>query len=458
MGHPAGRQGSPVKQKHIDFRELLENLLPLDQLSLADRDSVARALRSGVARQIEDVALLALRQLEQTGAVRRVAAPANGGAPLVSYQSRDRLDVFTLELPGPTRRGAWLVFPRGALPTHIQTGLEQVQRLLRIDDPTMLTDPRKSDARGDLGERLQQAGRELLPASDVRYVPAGEREASTDSRAHPSLAADVLERPALVWYCADAARANGLKPSLGAPAAGSLVLAGITDSEGRGIGWLEISADGRDAYRPEDLALIALLADSCGAVLERASRLEKLVFVDALTSAYNRSYFDLQLEKEMARAQRERGSMALCIVDIDNFKNFNTAYGYQAGNEVLAQVAQALRRGVRPFDTVARWGGEEFAVLLTAPVQAQDVAAVSERLRILVERQVVALEGLDRRMHRVSVTVSIGVALYPDDADDAEDLWRDANQALLLAKRPPKNQVVFFGATAGRRIPRITER
>ena len=115
---------------------------------------------------------------------------------------------------------------------------------------------------------------------------------------------------------------------------------------------------------------------------------------------------------------------------------------------MLAQVSQALRRGVRPFDTVARWGGEEFAVLLTAPVQPHDVAAVSERLRSLVERQIVTLEGLDRRTHRVSVTVSIGVALYPDHAESAEDLWRAANQALLSAKRPPKNQVVFFAREA----------
>jgi diguanylate cyclase (GGDEF)-like protein len=256
--------------------------------------------------------------------------------------------------------------------------------------------------------------------------------------------AAVLADPSLVWYCADLARASGMRPRLAGDGGGSLALSGIADSEGKALGHLEISAPARDAFQPEDLALAALLADCCGTVLERATRLEKLVFIDPLTAAYNRSYFELQMEKEMARAQRERGSLALSIVDIDDFKSFNTRYGYQAGNEVLAGVAQALRRGVRPFDTVARWGGEEFAVLLTAPVQPQDVAAVSERLRQLVERQWVTLEGLDRRAHRVSVTVSLGVALYPDHADGAEDLWRAANQALLLAKRPPKNQVVFF--------------
>jgi diguanylate cyclase (GGDEF)-like protein len=136
--------------------------------------------------------------------------------------------------------------------------------------------------------------------------------------------------------------------------------------------------------------------------------------------------------------------VALCIADIDDFKAFNTGFGYEAGNRVLVEVAQALRHGVRPFDTVARWGGEEFAVLLTSPVQADDAHAISERLRGTVERMVLQLEGLDRRTHRVSVTVSIGVALFPDHAQNAKDLWRAANRALLAAKRTPKNRVVFF--------------
>jgi diguanylate cyclase (GGDEF)-like protein len=190
---------------------------------------------------------------------------------------------------------------------------------------------------------------------------------------------------------------------------------------------------------------VALLADTVGGLTERAARIEKLVFVDALTGVYNRAYFDLQVQVEMARAQREQSSMALCIADIDDFKTFNTAYGYEAGNQVLAQVAQALKHAVRPFDIVARWGGEEFAVMLTAPVAADDVETVSERLRATVERQLVELEGLDRKHHRVGVTVSAGVALFPDHASNAQELWRAANQALLAAKRPPKNRVVFFG-------------
>ena len=144
------------------------------------------------------------------------------------------------------------------------------------------------------------------------------------------------------------------------------------------------------------------------------------------------------------RAQREGASLALCIADIDDFKSFNSTFGYEAGNQVLVQVVQALRSGVRPFDTVCRWGGEEFAVLLTAPVHVPDVRTISERLRALVERQSVRLQGLDGIAQRVVVTVSIGVAVYPEHEGTPAELWRAANQALLRAKRPPKNQVVVY--------------
>ena len=138
--------------------------------------------------------------------------------------------------------------------------------------------------------------------------------------------------------------------------------------------------------------------------------------------------------------------MALCIADIDDFKTFNSRFGYEAGNHVLVQVAQALRSGVRPFDTVCRWGGEEFAVLLTEPVHLPDVRTISERLRTLVERASVRVEGLDGVTHQVAVTVSIGVAVFPEHEKTPTDLWRAANHALLVAKRSTKNQVVFYSA------------
>jgi diguanylate cyclase (GGDEF)-like protein len=224
----------------------------------------------------------------------------------------------------------------------------------------------------------------------------------------------------------------------------SLALAGVVSIEGARLGHLEVTSAAPAAYTLDDLARITLLADFCGGLLERAERIDKLVFIDPLTTVYNRAYFDLQAQNELARARRDHASVALCIADIDNFKSFNSVFGYEAGNQVLLQVAQTMRRGVRPFDTVARWGGEEFAVLLAAPVQADAALTISERLRTSVERLRLRLEGLDRTIHQVAVTVSIGVALFPEHADNPQDLWRAANQALLSAKSGRKNEVIFF--------------
>jgi hypothetical protein len=252
-----------VRQQAIDFRELLERLLPLQELPLADRVSVQRALRSGIAQQVEEAGMFALRELERSGAVRRLPADDGPGASFVRYQSRDRLDVITLELPGPQKRGAWTLYPRSGLPPQIQAGTEQVQRLMRMDDPALLSEPHNADTLTNLAERLQQLGHDLLSASAVRFVPIGDPPSNESVLDLESLA-DVRRRPAVVWYCADTSRLPGAANRPGPP--GSVVVTGVTNVAGEAHGHLEIEAPARDAWRPDDLTLVALLADSCGAV------------------------------------------------------------------------------------------------------------------------------------------------------------------------------------------------
>jgi diguanylate cyclase (GGDEF)-like protein len=434
-----------MRQKAIDFRELLERLLPLDELPPPDRFHVQRALETGITAQLEEAALYALSRLEVSGAVRRVAAAGNGRRAL-RWQTRDSLGMITLELPAPREREGLILVPRSSSTAQAQAGLDQMRRLLRLDEAMLATDPRSGQARRGLLEQLDQTGRELLGASEVRFVPAGE-ETGLEPLA-PELAAEVRNRPDLLLYCPDTENCPALALEGRRRRTRSVVISGVSSSEGQALGLLEVLAREPEHFSPGALAMVALLADLCGGVLERAERIEKLVFIDPLTAIYNRSYFDLQLRNEMARARRERSSMALCIADIDDFKSFNSAYGFAAANRVLVQVAHALRHGVRPFDSVSRWGGEEFAILLTPPVHAHDVVAVSERLRALVEHLMVEVEDLDRQRHHVGVTVSMGVSLFPDHALSSEDLWRAANQALLRAKRPPKNKVVFYSASA----------
>ena len=454
--HDAGRHGSLMKQKEIDFRELLEGLLPLDQLLPADRLRVHRALAGGVGLQIENAAMAALGQLEQAGALRRLPPDVRHPSRL-RYQKAGDLDIISLQLPVTREREGFLVFPRASLPAQARAGLDQVRRLLRLDDPRALSDPRQADPRHTLIQQLDQAGREFLGAQSVRLVLGGEDDSGNPSSAGSvapfdrALTAEARRLPEAILYGPDLAQMHRLAARARELGAQAMAITAVAGSEGQVLATLEVTSAERDPFRPEDLSKVALLADYCARALERVASIEKLVFVDPLTQVYNRSYFDLQLANEMARAQREQASMALVIADIDDFKAFNTAFGYEAGNQVLVQVAQALRGGVRPFDTVARWGGEEFSILLTAPVHADDVTAACERLRSLVERMPVRLEGLDRRVHRLGVTVSLGVAMHPDHADTPQELWRAANQALLEAKRPPKNRTVFFTPARGSR-------
>jgi diguanylate cyclase (GGDEF)-like protein len=436
-----------MRQQPIDFRELLERVLPLEQLPAVDRFHVQRALRDGVTREVESAALMAMERLEDRGALRRISSSVSDRGQILSYQPRDSSEVITLELPGPVERDGVLVYPRASLPTRAPADLRQVRRLLRLEDIGILSDPRSSQALKAIHDHLGLAGLELLGTDEVKLFPLPESAAAgLSGPLDPLLAAEAIAQPGQLFYCPDVTRSLRLRPQAAPGGTRALALAGVTSSDGATLGLLEVRTREPLPFQAEDLARVGLLADFCGAVLERAARLEKLVFVDASTGVYNRSYFELQAANEMARAQRDNESMALCIADIDDFKSFNTAFGYEAGNAVLTQVAQALKRGVRPFDTVARWGGEEFAVLLTAPVEAHDVLSISERLRATVERMRPAIEGLDRRLHEVSVTVSIGVAMFPEHGDSPPEMWRAANRALLLAKRPPKNKVVLFRA------------
>jgi len=437
-----------VIQQDIDFRQLLDRLLPLDELPLAERRSVQSALLSGVAIEIEQAALLALRRLEETGALVRVPVAANGAGPVLRYEARDTLRVFTIHVAAPEEEDGVRLIPRVGLPARAPASIEQVRRLLRLDDPTLHHDPRSVPMRDLLREHLEETGRELLGSARVRFVGRSGGEPSPESPPFDAgLAARALAHPQMLVHCPDLSRSSRLAAEGERLGIGSFAALAVSAGAGAPAGHLEASAPGAHAFDDSALALVALLADSYGAALERAHRLEQLVFVDPLTGVYNRPYFDLQLQNEMARAERENASLGLCLVDIDDFKVFNTHYGYEAGNQVLVSVAHGLRSGVRPFDTVSRWGGEEFALLLTSPVSAHDAGTVSERLRAMVERQQVAVEGLDRRAHQLGVTVSVGVALFPDHATTPQDLWRAANQALLLAKRPPKNRVVFFDPT-----------
>ena len=181
------------------------------------------------------------------------------------------------------------------------------------------------------------------------------------------------------------------------------------------------------------------LVDAKTRRLQRANaQLVELSFVDALTSVPNRRRFDEQFAEEWKRSLRSGASIGLVLIDIDNFKGYNDAYGHLQGDDCLRQVASAMADGLaRAGDVIARYGGEEFAVILPATVSA-GALLVAEALR----RRVVAL-GLSNSGARGQrlVTVSCGVAaMVPTLDSDPADLFRRADEALYRAKRAGGNE------------------
>ena len=165
---------------------------------------------------------------------------------------------------------------------------------------------------------------------------------------------------------------------------------------------------------------------------------------DGLTSLYNHTHFQALLAAEVARARRYGHSLSLLMIDVDDFKSYNDSYGHLAGNWALRRLAGILRRTARHTDFVARYGGEEFAVILPETSMRGGVD-VAERMRSAVERESRAGTGFRR-----PITVSVGVASYPNDVDCSKELILQrelilrADERLYQAKAAGKNGV--YGA------------
>jgi two-component system cell cycle response regulator len=166
-------------------------------------------------------------------------------------------------------------------------------------------------------------------------------------------------------------------------------------------------------------------------------RLERLAATDALTGCLNRRGLSEQLELELDRARRYNLAVSLLLADIDRFKQINDTRGHVAGDSVLRQVGELLRREARSVDIVARYGGEEFVVVM--PETALHGAAIfAERLR----RRIAARDFADPGEDPLHMTVSIGLAAFPDDrAQGAETFVALADQALYRAKNEGRNLV-----------------
>lgn len=169
----------------------------------------------------------------------------------------------------------------------------------------------------------------------------------------------------------------------------------------------------------------------------QAELYEQLAHTDGLTDLYNYRFFQQFLTIEMSRAQRFQRPLSLIMLDVDYLKTYNDIYGHQAGDQALRQIAALLQRSSRRYDLVARYGGDEFVIIL--PETNKGTAAeVAERIRAAVEQRATTDGAM---LPGGPLTTSLGIAGFPEDAMDAAQLIHKADRALYQAKAHGRNRV-----------------
>lgn len=201
-----------------------------------------------------------------------------------------------------------------------------------------------------------------------------------------------------------------------------------------------------DVFTEEDLRYLMSVASYASVAIERSEyymrseELKKISITDPLTTLLNRRYFQERLHEEVERSKRHNLPLSLIMIDIDHFKPFNDRYGHLAGDEALKLAAACMRNTIRTIDVAARYGGEEFTIILpqTTKVSAHIIA---ERICREIEKiEFAFVKGENKQ----GITVSIGLASFPEDTDTPEDLIRNSDKALYLAKEQGRNRVVLF--------------
>lgn len=168
------------------------------------------------------------------------------------------------------------------------------------------------------------------------------------------------------------------------------------------------------------------------------ARIQYLAYHDPLTGLPNRALAQERFKLAVSYASRAKARLALLLLDLDNFKTVNDALGHQAGDRLLKIIADRLVAGIREADTVSRLGGDGFQLLLTDIQDLDQVAQIANRVRISLQEPLV-VDG-----HSLTVTVSTGIAIYPDDAEDLDRLMAKADTALAVVKSSGRNDFRFF--------------
>ena len=187
-------------------------------------------------------------------------------------------------------------------------------------------------------------------------------------------------------------------------------------------------------FTDEDIKLLEAVADQAAVAIDKA-QLWDMAFTDSLTGLYDRRYFKVKLHEEFQRARRYNRPFSIVMADLDNFKDINDTYGHVEGDHTLKAVAALLKAQIRKVDIIARYGGDEF-VMFFPEKEKQAARQLSERLKEQFSRETF--------VNGSAVSISFGIASYPEDGSNVEDLIDKADQAMYHAKQKGKNRIESF--------------
>ena len=431
-------------------------------------------------------------RLAESGVLERVDRFQRDGVAYVRYRERGAGGTFLLAAAAGKRAEEELLVRASRPHWHVRSRLlyRVISHLIAVERKLFARDERNTEYLqtdpADILRTILSSAMQILECDDTRLYSLARgldtRYAQPVSEGEPwnrALAENWVGRRAVPVYIEDLAKAGYVRVMIDAESmdatmhvavapyepkdvpegARSLAMARVGEPGTPFLYVLEAWSKTPGFFSDERLGLLNVVAEHATDLLVTLKKLGMLVMIDELTGVYNRPYFGRQLDREIARAYREGRPMSLIIGDLDNFKQLNDLYGYEAGNAVLREISQTLSSSVRPFDTVARWGGEEFALILSAETTPEDAREICERLRLKIQNLAIVVPTLEGRESAVRVTMSLGGAMFPADVSlrvdrtrglDApgrekisHELWTRANMNLRQAKSLGKNQVIL---------------
>ena len=221
-------------------------------------------------------------------------------------------------------------------------------------------------------------------------------------------------------------------------------------AKGEVIGVINITNKKHDKlFNQKDLEFITSLANQAAIAIDNA-KLYELATKDGMTKLYIYRHFYTLLENEIRRCSRYKRNMSLIMMDIDNFKRINDTYGHLTGDTILKNLAIVLQESVRKIDIPARYGGEEFVVILPE-TDKEDACIIAERIRKNVSQIVVKVN----ETQDLSPTISVGVAQYSTDGQEAKELINAADTALYYSKHNGKNMVSTYEKDGCKKVEQI---